>query len=254
MEARELPRIPAPDTARFTRDYLSPARPVVLTGLLDTDALREALARNRSDAAVTVARTRDQSVVVDPGRGIVHDTLPLRDFLDAVTRGVSRGYLTTRADDLPETIARTLTIPRYCEGAPWRVTKLWVASDETVSVLHSDLADNLHTLVSGTKTFTLISPSQRAKVYPHGLLSGLPNGARIDPEALDYQRFPRAHGLRMETARLAPGETLFIPRGWWHHVRTAGGSVSLNTWWAQGLRLPVVALADWFKRVRGLSR
>ena len=96
--------------------------------------------------------------------------------------------------------------------------------------------------------------AQDDRVYPHGLLAGAPNAARIDLDRADHERFPRSRGIEAVTARLSPGETIFIPHGWWHHVRTARGSVSINTWWARGARLPVVALADWFKRARGLSR
>lgn len=254
-----IPRVVAPAVARFEREYLEASRPVVLTGLLDDAGLREALslARLRSEhgaARVPVARVRERTLVVDAARGIVRDAVALGEFLDALARGAPGGYLMARGDELPPALRRALAPPRYCAGAPWRDSKLWVASTETVSALHRDLADNLHTLVDGEKFFTLASPGEGGRVYPYGLLAGLPNGARVDPVRPDYLRFPRSRGLRTRVARLGPGDTLFIPRGWWHHVRTAAGSVSINTWWARGLRAPIVAGADWFKRLRGLSR
>lgn len=255
----DLPRLEAPDAERFERDHRAPGRPAVLTGLLDGAALRAALdlARMRDahgGATVPVARMRGEDLVVDPARGIAQDGASLGAFLDGVAAGEARGYLIARAEQLPPSLRRELTTPRYCEGAPWIVSRLWVASADTVSALHRDLADNLHTVVDGEKVFTLVSPAQDDRVYPHGLLAGLPNAARVDLDRPDFARFPRSRDLRTATARLSPGETLFIPHGWWHHVRTARGSVSINTWWARGLRLPVVALADWFKRARGLSR
>ncbi len=249
----------APTAERFERDHRAPGSPVVLTDLLDGAALRAALdlARLRSEhgaAPVPIAPMRGDDLVVDPRRGIAQESVALGEFLDGLAAGASRGYLMARAEQLPPALRRELTTPRYCEGAPWVVSKLWVASGETVSALHRDLADNLHTVVDGEKVFTLVSPSQDDRVYPHGLLAGLPNAARIDLDRADHERFPRSRGIEAVTARLSPGETIFIPHGWWHHVRTARGSVSINTWWARGARLPVVALADWFKRARGLSR
>ena len=254
-----IPRVAAPSVERFEREYLRPARPVVLTDLMDGLALRAAmsLARLRAEhaaALVPIAPVRDRAMVVDPARGIVQDSVPLGDFLDALTAESARGYLMARTEQLPPALRREVVPPRYCAGAPWQVSKLWVASEETVSALHRDLADNLHTLVDGEKTFTLASPAQDDRVYPHGLLAGLPNGARVDLARPDYARFPRSRGLQLHVARLGPGETIFIPHNWWHQVHTARGSVSINTWWSRGLRLPIVVGADWFKRVRGLSR
>ncbi len=254
-----IPRTAAPTAERFERDHRAPGRPVVLTDLLDGVALRGALdlARLREQhgaSAVPVARMRGDDLVVDPARGIAQDPVALGDFLDGLAAGASRGYLMARAEQLPPALRRELVAPRYCDGAPWVVSKLWVASADTVSALHRDLADNLHTVVDGEKLFTLVSPSQDDRVYPHGLLAGLPNAARVDLDRPDYERHPRSRAIETVTARLSPGETIFIPHGWWHHVRTVRGSVSINTWWARGTRLPIVALADWFKRVRGLSR
>jgi Cupin-like domain len=233
-----IPKVVAPTDERFAREYVAASRPVVLTGLLDDDALRAMLdlTRLRSEygaAAVPIARVRDRTLVVDPARGITQDPAPLGEFLDALTAGASRGYLMARTDQLPPGLRSALVTPRYCVGAPWRVSKLWIASDETRSALHRDLADNLHTVVDGEKVFTLVSPAQSDRVYPLGLLDGLPNGARLDLDQPDYERFPRASALQTLTVRLRPGETLFLPHGWWHQVRTARGSISINTWWAR---------------------
>jgi hypothetical protein len=254
-----IPRLEAPDAGRFEREFRAASRPAVLTGLADGAGLRArwSLARLRAahgGAAVPVARVRGRDLVVDPARGVVQDRATLGAFLDALAAGAPGGYLMAREEELPPALGRELEVPRYCGDAPWRVSRLWIASQETVSALHRDLADNLHLLVDGEKVFTLVSPDQSRRVYPHGPLSGMPNGARFDPDRPDYARFPRARGLRAQVVRLAPGETLFIPHGWWHHVHTRPGSVSVNTWWAKGWRLPLVVGADWFKRLRAVSR
>jgi hypothetical protein len=55
-------------------------------------------------------------------------------------------------------------------------------------------------------------------------------------------------------AELAPGDAIYIPRRWWHHVRTLVSSVSVNLWWADGEYRLVVLGGDTFKRLRGISR
>jgi ribosomal protein L16 Arg81 hydroxylase len=58
----------------------------------------------------------------------------------------------------------------------------------------------------------------------------------------------------MLVAELGPGDVIYIPRGWWHHVRTLDLSISVNFWWARGMRRLLVQAADYVKRVRRISR
>ncbi len=254
----DVPRMPAPSDEHFERAFRKASRPGVFTDVLDLPRLRAALSTERlrgefGAVRVPVARMRGEDLVVDPEHGIVQESVSFADFLGGAAAGEG-GYLMPREEELPASLRSVLEAPRYCDGAWWKVTRFWIAARDTVAVMHRDLADNLHTVLEGEKTFTLAAPAESARVYPRGLLSGMPNGARIDPEHLDFERFPMSRGLRLEAVRVRAGETLFLPGGWWHHVRTARGTASLNTWWARGWRLPVVAAADAFKRLRGVSR
>ena len=76
----------------------------------------------------------------------------------------------------------------------------------------------------------------------------------IDPEQPDLRRFPRFRGLTALGGGVEPGETLFIPRGWWHHTRTLEAAVSMNFWWG-GPFVQLTSLASTlFKRARRIRR
>jgi len=82
----------------------------------------------------------------------------------------------------------------------------------------------------------------------------MPNFSRIDPERPDYGRFPRFRGLTALGGGVEPSETLFIPRGWWHHTRTLDDAVSMNFWWG-GQLVQLSSLASTlFKRARRIRR
>jgi len=49
----------------------------------------------------------------------------------------------------------------------------------------------------------------------------------VDPEKPDLERFPGFARATVREVVLSPGEMLFIPVGWWHHVRALSLSINL---------------------------
>ena len=92
--------------------------------------------------------------------------------------------------------------------------------------------DNLHThaflmQLYGTKEYLAFRPQQSRFLYPltgiEANKSGIP-----DLENVDLSRFPlyaQAEGERFE---LHPGETLFVPAGWWHTARILSTSITVS--------------------------
>ena len=253
-----IERIDAPSPAKFQAEYVRPGRPVVLRGLSEDWPARswtlDHLAREFGTFNVPVLPARDGRVVVDPRLGLVRHPVTLGDYAAALRAGDDAGCLTARADELPEGFRRAVPLPVYCQGASWQVMKCWLLPPGTVSDLHFDLADNLHTVIFGSKRFTLVDPRERACVYPNSLLASIPNGCQVDIEHPDVERFPRLADVRPLVAELDPGDTVYIPRRWWHHGRTVKLSLSTNHWWARGAWAALVKSADLFKRARGISR
>ncbi|WP_300605765.1 cupin-like domain-containing protein [Trebonia sp.] len=106
-------------------------------------------------------------------------------------------------------------------------TRLWVGSTGTCSGLHSDLKDNVFAQISGQKRLILVPFRQTHLVYP--FLDNIAN-SRIDPEHLDTLRFPRFLEANVLTSVLGPGDVVYIPRGWWHYLRSESPSISINHW------------------------
>jgi ribosomal protein L16 Arg81 hydroxylase len=52
--------------------------------------------------------------------------------------------------------------------------------------------------------------------------------AAIDADKPDLRRFPEWSDARVIDVVVEPGEALFIPVGWWHHVRSLDVSISLS--------------------------
>ena len=108
---------------------------------------------------------------------------------------------------------------------------LWVGS-KTRSGLHFDNADNLFGQIYGKKRATLISPEYSKFLYP---FPDSPSKSQVDLDALDLKRYPRCKNIEMWTCELNPGDGLYMPRGWWHHICSEDVSISINCWHGESL-------------------
>ena len=69
----------------------------------------------------------------------------------------------------------------------------------------------------------------RGSLYPHaGVMS---NTSEVDAAAPDGARFPSFPAAPTFDVVIAPGEMLYIPPGWWHHVTALDVSFSVSFWW-----------------------
>lgn len=113
--------------------------------------------------------------------------------------------------------------------------RLWLGNETTVSA-HYDGSDNVACVIAGRRNFILFPPEQVANLYP-GSLNFTPAGAPVSLVNLhnpDFDRFPlfRAALNNGYSAELHPGDAIFIPMLWWHHVDSLDKLNGLmNYWW-----------------------
>lgn len=112
---------------------------------------------------------------------------------------------------------------------------VWIGSRTRIAA-HNDLPRNLACVASGRRRFTLFPPSQTPNLYV-GPFEVTPAGrpiSLVDFAAPDLQRYPQFKDAMATAlyADLGPGDALFIPSMWWHHVEAeAGFNLLLNYWW-----------------------
>jgi hypothetical protein len=106
--------------------------------------------------------------------------------------------------------------------------------------------------VVGRKRVTLFAPRNEPWMYRCPPWSSRPQISRVDSENPDYERFPRFRRAQPIRFVLAPGEILYLPRYWWHQMRSLDTSVSANEWWATGVSYLVVRLGLVFRHARKL--
>ena len=99
----------------------------------------------------------------------------------------------------------------------------WMGPAGTVTPLHHDLTNNLMCQVVGRKRLKLIAPYAQPFIYNH-----LHCYSRVDPEKVDLERFPLFQNVRVIDVTIGPGDILFLPVGWWHHVRGLDPTITIT--------------------------
>mmetsp|Transcript_92597 Transcript_92597/g.285847 ORF Transcript_92597/g.285847 Transcript_92597/m.285847 type:complete len:244 (-) Transcript_92597:82-813(-) len=119
----------------------------------------------------------------------------------------------------------------------WFRSQLFVGPVGTLGFGHFDQYDNVFLQVRGTKRILLFDPRTGARgLCPFPIHHPYDQRARLNLERPDFGAFPRAAELRGAGAEavLRPGDAVFIPSHWWHHVESTSGSpewcVSVNFW------------------------
>jgi hypothetical protein len=116
--------------------------------------------------------------------------------------------------------------------------RIWLGS-AVVTPAHFDESNNIACVVAGQRRFTLFPPEQIANLYI-GPLGHAPTGTPIslvnfrEPDFGKFPRFREALG-HAQVADLEPGDAIFIPTLWWHHVESLTKyNMLVNYWWKGG--------------------
>ena len=113
--------------------------------------------------------------------------------------------------------------------------RIWLGNRITTPT-HVDEWNNIGCVVAGRRRFTLFPPEQIANLYI-GPLDFAPTGAPMSLVSLrnpDFARYPKFHEALQtaQSAEVGPGDAVFIPPLWWHHVESLEPFNALvNYWW-----------------------
>lgn len=116
-----------------------------------------------------------------------------------------------------------------------QLVSLWLGNRMRTAA-HYDLPQNLACVLSGRRRFILMPIEQISNLYVGPLDFTLAGQAisLVDFLAPDLNRFPRFTTAfeNAQVADLEPGDALYMPSLWWHHVETLDPfGAMMNFWW-----------------------
>ncbi len=116
------------------------------------------------------------------------------------------------------------------------LVSIWLGN-QTCIAAHYDVPDNLACVVAGRRRFTLFPPEQLENLYV-GPLDYAPANqpiSMVDLREPDFEKHPKFRTAlqHAQVAEMEPGDALFIPSMWWHHVEGLDNlNVLVNYWWS----------------------
>jgi hypothetical protein len=245
------------DDESLRRQVLSEQRPAVIRGLVENwVAVREA--RISSDALIRYIRQFDVGEPVDAllmrpefegqisyndtmtGFNFVRNRLPLSEIAEQASRYA-------KFSNAPSVAAQSALIRDCLPGfeehnrlgllSPRVQPRIWLGNRISTPT-HVDEWSNIGCVVAGRRRFTLFPPDQISNLYI-GPLDFAPTGAAMSLVSLrapDFERFPRFRRAldAAQAADLGPGDAIYIPPLWWHHVESLDPfNVLVNYWWRE---------------------
>ena len=233
VEVEKLRRVTPQE---FEQRYVRGSRPVVLT-----DLARDWPALQRWSPADLKQRFGHVQVDIQTGRNadkqfeqnkLKHlGSALLGEFVDQVLAGGSTNdyYMTAnnevlRRPEFAPLLADIGSLPPFCDASQLSgLSSFWFGPAGTVTPLHHDTVMLLHTQIVGRKRWRFISPLDTPKLYNYnGVFSP------IDLDQPDLVRYPLFAQVKVLDVIVEPGETVFLPLGWWHHVTSLDVSLSFS--------------------------
>lgn len=172
------------------------------------------------------------------GRNFEQQAAPLATFLDCLEAEAAKARpdaLALQGLPAPERLPGFAEANRLAFLPDAIIPRLWIGNATKVAI-HHDPSENVACVAAGRRRFTLFPPEAVGDLYM-GPFHQTPAGVQVsmvhltNPDLECFPRFRRALDVA-QTAELGPGDAIYIPFQWYHHVESLESfNVLVNYWW-----------------------
>lgn len=253
---RPIAELTAATAEQFRHEIVPSARPAVLRGIARDWPLvsaaredpRKAMALLERSANANLAKVLRASPEEEGRFHYAKNDLQSFNFIrgEGNVAGILAGLREQEASYRAFAIAAQAMeaarfFPKFAETHPMQLVpaaaapRLWIGNAGKVAT-HNDPTDNVAVVAAGRRRITLFPPDAEANLYmgpKHPTPAGTPI-SMVHVTAPDFDRYPLfAAALESaQQAELSPGDAIFIPRDWFHHVEALDRfNVLVNYWW-----------------------
>ena len=214
----------------FADEFIQPLKPVVLTDVMDpwpgkTKWTVDFFKQEYGQLQVPVFSPNYSK----PGKGYMEAdmTMSFGEYLTLLQRGPMeyRIFLWNIFKHAPE-LMQDFAMPTIMDGFFNDYPFMFFGGKGSYTAMHYDI-DLSHVFlnqIEGRKRVVLFAPEQSRFLYQHPYTVA----SYVDINNPDYVRYPalaRAEGYEVV---LHPGESLFMPSGYWHYIEYVDGGYSIS--------------------------
>jgi len=243
----------------FAAEYLHPMKPVVFTDLTTSWPARQKWTSEHFKSKYGHLRVPVVSNNYSkPGKGYMTPdrVISFKEYLEIIESGPTdlRIFLWNIFRVAPE-LRKDFSIPTIMDGFVNELPFMFFGGEGSKVALHYDIAMS-HVFLNqiyGRKRVILFSPDQSRHLYRHPFTVA----SYVDLNHPDLEKYPALAQVKGYEVMLQPGETLFMPSGYWHYIEyTDGGySISLRSFGSLPARVRGLAnIATHYVVDRGMNR
>ena len=220
----------------FLSEYYAKNTPVILTEMMDNwPAMSkwspQYLKENYGKVQVEIQAERNSDPNYEINCNNLKQTVTMSEYVDRVTRdGTSNDYYMVannrnlEREELKGLMDDIEMFPEFLDASNTSSRVFfWFGPAGTITPLHHDPVNLMMAHLYGRKQWKIISPEQTPMLYNYvGVFS------KVDLENPDYKKYPLFENVKIIDVVLEPGEVIFIPVGWWHHVKALDPSIAVS--------------------------
>jgi hypothetical protein len=225
-----IQRVTALTRGEFRDQYLRKNKPVILTELMESWPARGKWSLDffkEKYGHIKVPVYSSKSSQAGKHYLSAEKYMSFKEYIETIEKGPTdiRLFLFKMFEKIPE-LKLDYRVPDVMEGFYKEYPYTFFGGQGSKVPMHYDI-DMSHVFLSqfeGNKRVVLFSPEQSKKLYHQPFTVA----SYIDVDNPDFNTFPalkRAHGYE---CILKPGETLFIPSGYWHYITYLDAGFSMS--------------------------
>lgn len=239
MQLKPVAKVDSIEPEVFRKEYYEPALPVIIKDLAkewpaytkwNWDYFKQLVGEQKvplynnvkSDAYTPINKADDYKT--------------FGEYIDMISKGPAgwRIFLFNIFDHAPE-LTKDFTWPEHLmKGFVKKYPMLFTGGASSITHMHFDidLSHILHTQFGGRKRVLMFPFKEQHKLYrkPFEVLSMADFSNYYQEGKLDFEKFPALKLAEGYDFILEPGDTLFMPAGYWHHMEylDSGFAMSLR--------------------------
>ena len=234
LNLQEIPRVKTLTKEVFINEYFKPQKPVVIEQFIED---WPAYSKWNLEYIKEVAGEKevplydDRPVKHDEGFNQPHAKMKMADYVDLLKKGPTkfRIFLWNVLKEVP-VLQKDYKYPDFGLPLMKGLPMLFFGGSNSHTFMHYDidLANIFHFHFEGEKQCILFPQSETKYLYkiPHSLIVR----EDIDFTNPDFKKWPALKHAKGYTAQLEHGNVIYIPEGYWHHMKylSPGFSMSLR--------------------------